>query len=88
MALPRCVFDPGFLLQALISIQAFGLICSAGSNSVYDGRLAFVPALEDVLVWDVKRGQQVSPFSFVCITVLNGTTTRWLCGMKQAIEQK
>jgi len=39
--------------------QAFGLICSAGSCSVYDGKLAFVPALEDVLVWDVKKGQMV-----------------------------
>ncbi|KIJ37465.1 hypothetical protein M422DRAFT_178030 [Sphaerobolus stellatus SS14] len=38
--------------------EAFGLICSAGSNSVYDGKLAYVPALEDVLVWDVKKGQQ------------------------------
>jgi hypothetical protein len=26
---------------------------------VYDGKLAYVPALEDVLVWDVKKGQQV-----------------------------
>ncbi|PBL02509.1 WD-repeat-containing protein [Armillaria gallica] len=40
--------------------QAFGLICSASSNSVYDGKLAYVPALEDVLVWDVKRGQMIA----------------------------
>jgi hypothetical protein len=39
--------------------SAFGLVCSASSNSLYDGALAFVPALEDVLVWDVKRGEQV-----------------------------
>ena len=39
--------------------QAFGLVCSASSNSQYDGKLAYVPALEDVLVWDVKRGQMV-----------------------------
>ncbi|EJD53684.1 WD-repeat-containing protein [Auricularia subglabra TFB-10046 SS5] len=37
--------------------QAFGLICSASANSVFDGKLAFVPALEDVLVWDIKKGQ-------------------------------
>jgi U3 small nucleolar RNA-associated protein 12 len=39
--------------------QAFGLICSATSPSIYDGKLAYVPALEDVLVWDVKKGQMV-----------------------------
>ncbi|GJJ07205.1 hypothetical protein Clacol_001405 [Clathrus columnatus] len=40
--------------------EAFGLICSAASNSIYDGKLAFVPALEDVLVWDVKKGEQIA----------------------------
>ncbi|KAI0307347.1 WD-repeat-containing protein [Multifurca ochricompacta] len=40
--------------------QAFGLVCSPSSNSVYDGKLAYVPALEDVLVWDVKTGQMVA----------------------------
>ncbi|KAF9653461.1 WD-repeat-containing protein [Thelephora ganbajun] len=36
--------------------EVFGLVCSASSNSIFDGKLAYVPALEDVLVWDVKRG--------------------------------
>ncbi|EMD40648.1 hypothetical protein CERSUDRAFT_130746 [Gelatoporia subvermispora B] len=40
--------------------EAFGLICSSSSNSHYDGRLAYVPALEDVLVWDVKKGQMLA----------------------------
>uniref|UniRef100_A0A0W0FCF7 Small-subunit processome Utp12 domain-containing protein n=1 Tax=Moniliophthora roreri TaxID=221103 RepID=A0A0W0FCF7_MONRR len=40
--------------------QAFGVVCSASSNSVYDGKLAYVPALEDVLVWDVKKGVMLS----------------------------
>ncbi|ETW84392.1 hypothetical protein HETIRDRAFT_381903 [Heterobasidion irregulare TC 32-1] len=40
--------------------QAFGLVCSPGSNSVYDGKVAYVPALEDVLVWDVKKGQMLA----------------------------
>ncbi|TFK55785.1 WD40 repeat-like protein [Heliocybe sulcata] len=40
--------------------QAFGLVCSASSNSVYDERLAYVPALEDVLVWDVKKGEMLA----------------------------
>ena len=35
-------------------------MCSGLSNSTYDGKLAYVPALEDVLVWDVKKGQMVS----------------------------
>ena len=36
------------------------MICSNSSNAVYDGRLAYVPALEDILVWDIKKGQMVS----------------------------
>ncbi|KAH7104251.1 WD-repeat-containing protein [Auriculariales sp. MPI-PUGE-AT-0066] len=40
--------------------QAFGLICSPGANSIYEGSRAYVPALEDVLVWDVKRGQMLA----------------------------
>lgn len=44
----------------LTTAQAFGLICSASSNSLYDGKLAYVPALEDVLVWDMKKGQMVA----------------------------
>ena len=41
--------------------EAFGLVASSSSNSLFDGRRAFVPALEDVLVWDVKKGEQVRP---------------------------
>ncbi|KAJ7283753.1 WD-repeat-containing protein [Mycena rebaudengoi] len=40
--------------------QAFGIVCSSSSNSEYDGKLAYVPALEDILVWDVKKGQMVA----------------------------
>ncbi|KAF9247204.1 WD-repeat-containing protein [Melanogaster broomeanus] len=40
--------------------KAFGLICSSSSNSTYDGKLAYVPALEDVLVWDMKKGQMLA----------------------------
>ncbi|KAN0060603.1 beta transducin [Thecaphora frezii] len=42
--------------------QAFGLIASATSNSILDSnaKVAFVPALEDVLVWDVKKGVLLS----------------------------
>ena len=50
------------LLWILNNTQAFGLVCSGSSNSVYDGKLAYVPALEDVLVWDVKKGQMVSTY--------------------------
>ncbi|SCV71583.1 BQ2448_3171 [Microbotryum intermedium] len=38
--------------------ESFGVIASSSSNSVYDGKRAYVPALEDVLVWDVKKGEQ------------------------------
>ncbi|WVQ82103.1 hypothetical protein IAT38_004231 [Cryptococcus sp. DSM 104549] len=40
--------------------QAFGVICSPTANSAYDGRLAYVAGWEDVLVWDIKRGEMVS----------------------------
>ncbi|CAH7666512.1 hypothetical protein PPACK8108_LOCUS866 [Phakopsora pachyrhizi] len=39
--------------------EVFGLIASNSGNSLFDGRRAFVPALEDVYVWDVKRGELV-----------------------------
>ncbi|WRT69934.1 uncharacterized protein IL334_006925 [Kwoniella shivajii] len=40
--------------------QAFGIVNSPTANSSYDGRLAYVAGWEDVLVWDVKRGEMVS----------------------------
>lgn len=40
--------------------EAFGVITSSSSNALFDGKRAYVPALEDVLVWDVKKGEQVS----------------------------
>ncbi|KAH9943346.1 WD-repeat-containing protein [Epithele typhae] len=40
--------------------EAFGLVCSSSSNSHYDGKLAYVPTLEDVLVWDMKKGQMLA----------------------------
>ncbi|KAH9940581.1 WD-repeat-containing protein [Amylocystis lapponica] len=40
--------------------EAFGLVCSPSSNSYYDGKFAYVPALEDVLVWDLKKGQMLA----------------------------
>ena len=49
-----------YIKYYLNNTQAFGLVCSGSSNSVYDGKLAYVPALEDVLVWNVKKGQMVS----------------------------
>lgn len=38
--------------------ELFSLITSPSSRSSYDGKYAYVPALEDVLVWDLKRGEQ------------------------------
>ncbi|PWZ03148.1 WD40 repeat-like protein [Testicularia cyperi] len=42
-------------------ISAFGLICSPSANSILDedSKIAYVPALEDVLVWDVRRGVRI-----------------------------
>nr|XP_019043827.1 U3 small nucleolar RNA-associated protein 12 [Kwoniella bestiolae CBS 10118]OCF22757.1 U3 small nucleolar RNA-associated protein 12 [Kwoniella bestiolae CBS 10118] len=40
--------------------QAFGIVNSPTANSAYDGRLAYVAGWEDVLVWDVKRGEMIS----------------------------
>lgn len=36
------------------------MICTNSSNSIYDGKIAYVPALEDVLVWDMKRGEMLA----------------------------
>ncbi|KAG6902304.1 hypothetical protein C0995_001914 [Termitomyces sp. Mi166 len=43
-----------------VPATAFGLVCSSSSNSQYDGKFAYVPALEDVLVWDIKKGIMVA----------------------------
>lgn len=51
--------------RVLTQSQAFGLICTNSSNSIYDGKIAYVPALEDVLVWDMKRGEMVSGIYFL-----------------------
>jgi len=42
--------------------DAFGTVVSNGSNSVFDasGRLAIVPALEDVVIWNIKQGVRIS----------------------------
>ncbi|KAK2466136.1 hypothetical protein APHAL10511_001778 [Amanita phalloides] len=40
--------------------HAFAVVCSSAANSQYDSKLAYVPALEDILVWDVKKGQMVA----------------------------
>ncbi|KAL8278427.1 hypothetical protein RQP46_009117 [Phenoliferia psychrophenolica] len=40
--------------------EVFGVVASSSSNSLYDGKRAYVPALEDVLVWDVKKGEQTA----------------------------
>lgn len=40
----------------------FGLISSTQSNVIYDhdGKFAIAPALEDVIIWDLKKGMQVA----------------------------
>ncbi|KAG6885207.1 hypothetical protein C0993_004889 [Termitomyces sp. T159_Od127] len=51
-----------------VPAAAFGLVCSSSSNSQYDGRFAYVPGLEDVLVWDVKTGTMVAMWHEISFT--------------------
>ena len=39
--------------------QVFGIVASIQSNSIYTQGLAVVPALERVIIWDVKKGTKV-----------------------------
>ncbi|GAA5856650.1 hypothetical protein JCM8547_005912 [Rhodosporidiobolus lusitaniae] len=61
--------------------EAFGVIASSGSNSVWDGRKAYCPALEDVLVWDVKKGEQVAMWHETglraLVTCISRSPTSW-----------
>ncbi|KAJ1736895.1 beta transducin [Coemansia sp. Benny D160-2] len=45
--------------------RVFGVINSSSANAVFDqsGKLSITPALEDVLVWDIKKGTQVARWS-------------------------
>lgn len=40
----------------------FGVVASSNSNIIYDaeGKYAISPALEDISVWDLKKGELVS----------------------------
>ena len=48
--------------------EDFGIIASSSSNSVFDGRKAYVPSLEDVLVWEVKKGELVRSLFYLLTT--------------------
>lgn len=77
-------------LEYLSFLQAFGLVCSASSNSLFNGRLAYVPALEDVLVWDVKKSQMVPTVISILHSALVSyptisNLTRSECGTKLVI---
>ncbi|KAF9502802.1 hypothetical protein BS47DRAFT_1370006, partial [Hydnum rufescens UP504] len=50
-----CMFRPEMPELMGLLLDAFGLMCSSTSNSANDGKLAYVPALEDVLVWDIGK---------------------------------
>ncbi|KAI8889686.1 WD40 repeat-like protein [Backusella circina FSU 941] len=43
------------------ALSTFGVIASTQSNIVYDhtGKIAITPALEEVILWDLKKGAQV-----------------------------
>ncbi|GAA6013590.1 hypothetical protein JCM10207_004784 [Rhodosporidiobolus poonsookiae] len=61
--------------------EAFGVIASSGANTVWDGRKAYCPALEDVLVWDVKKGEQVAMWHETglraLVTCISRSPTSW-----------
>ncbi|KAM0754199.1 WD40 repeat-like protein [Meredithblackwellia eburnea MCA 4105] len=61
--------------------EAFGVIASSSSNSLFDGRKAYVPALEDVLVWDVKKAEQTAMWHETglksLVTCLCRSPTNW-----------
>jgi U3 small nucleolar RNA-associated protein 12 len=48
------------------ALASFGVVASTLSNICYDktGKLAIAPALEEVLVWDLRKGVQVRHRSF------------------------
>lgn len=39
------------------AVEAWGVICSNASPSLFDGKVAYSPCLEDVLVWNLKKGE-------------------------------
>ncbi|ORZ01570.1 WD40-repeat-containing domain protein [Syncephalastrum racemosum] len=43
-------------------LAAFGVICSGKGNICYDktGKAALVPALEQIILWDLKKGQETA----------------------------
>ncbi|KAJ2884968.1 beta transducin [Coemansia asiatica] len=45
--------------------SVFGVIASQAGNAVFDhtGKLSITPALESVIVWDIKKGTQVARWS-------------------------
>ena len=52
----------------------FGVISSGNGNAIYDseGKLALTPALEDVVIWNIKQGIQVRIpfFRLLCVGLL------------------
>ncbi|GAA5885783.1 hypothetical protein JCM16303_006062 [Sporobolomyces ruberrimus] len=61
--------------------EVFGLVASNTSNSVWDGRKAYVPACEDVLVWETRTGNQVSMWHETglksLVTSISRSPTNW-----------
>jgi hypothetical protein len=52
------------MVKAYLRYEAqatFGIIASSTANIVYDhsGKIAIAPALEEVILWDLKKGVEV-----------------------------
>lgn len=55
------------MVKAYLRYEAqatFGVIASSTANIVYDhtGKIAIAPALEEVILWDLKKGVEVFTF--------------------------
>jgi U3 small nucleolar RNA-associated protein 12 len=50
------------------ALASFGVVASTLSNICYDdkGKLAITPALEEVLIWDLRKGVQVKSKKCIC----------------------
>lgn len=48
------------------ALASFGVIASTLANIIYDhtGKIAIAPALEEVILWDLKKGVEVGSLSY------------------------
>ena len=49
------------------ALASFGVIASTLANIIYDhtGKIAIAPALEEVILWDLKKGVEVEIYFII-----------------------